>query len=188
MNEQFGLGISVYRSLNPNENNYENYKALAKIADNYITKTNKTVKLFAFDSEHENDIVAAHHIFNLAKMKENIEIIPYIGDEESFLTNFKECERMIAIRFHSAILSDIYKIPFLPIAYSNKMQNLMNDRNFTGELIKLEELTPEILIDEIVDKIISGEGLCKNFTTNQGSSNIHFKELEKLLKIDNKKL
>ena len=57
---------------------------------------------------------------------------------------------MIAIRFHSAILSDIYKIPFLPIVYSNKMQNLLDDMNFKGRSIDLNNLNDNLEIESIV--------------------------------------
>lgn len=176
-----GLGISVYRSLRPNENNYENYQVLARIADNYIDKTGEKVKLFAFDSEKENDVTAAYHIFNLVKEKEKIEIVPYMGNQEHFLSEFKKCKRIIAIRFHSAILSDVYNIPFLPVIYSNKMQNLLNDRCFNGNSIKLENLTNEINVDNLVNEIVSGESLFNNFINEKGSSSIHFEELAKIL-------
>ncbi len=117
-----GLGISCYRSLKSNENNYNNYVALSKIADGYIEKTENNVYLFAFNFENENDLSAAHHVKNLSRRKDKIVIIPFLGNVEEFLSSIQKCETMIAIRFHSAILSDIYKIPFLPIVYSNKMQ------------------------------------------------------------------
>lgn len=176
-----GLGISVYRSLRTGENNQNNYYALAQIADKYIERTGKKVSLFAFDSENENDLSAAHHIFNLAGKKENIEIVPYIGNQDEFLDKFQNCERMIAIRFHSAILSDIFNIPFLPIVYSNKMQNLLDDRGFDGVIIKIEDLNMKLDLESVVDNIISGKKLFKKFIQNKGNSNIHFDELEKII-------
>ena len=177
-----GLGISVYRSIKGNETNFENYKAISQIADKYIIKTGKKVRLFAFDSENENDVVAAHYILNFAEEKDKIEIIPYIGDETLFLSEFKKSERMIAIRFHSAILADSFKIPFLPIVYSNKMKNLISDRGFDGKMIMLEDLNMELDFETIVNDIVSGKGLFYNFLDNKGNSNMHFDELEMLLK------
>lgn len=176
-----GLGISVYRSTNYPENSYSNYKFLAALSDNYIRKTGKQVKLFAFDTERENDLAAAHHIYNMSKEKSNIIIVPYLGDEQLFLSQFEACERMVAIRFHSAILSDIFKIPFLPIVYSNKMRNLLEDRNFSGLVINVKELNMNLVVDDVVNTIIDGKNLFTNFTNRDKNETIHFEELEKLL-------
>ncbi len=182
VNNKNGLGICAYRSLKFKENNLDNYNALAKIADIYIEKTKKRVKLFAFDSGSENDIAAAYYIYKLAEKKEYIDIIPYISNQDEFLKEFKSVERMIAIRFHSAILADIFRIPFLPIIYSNKMENFLKDRGYTGIAIKTKNLNMNLNIDNIVNKIILGEEIFNNFIKYKGNSKIHFDELEKLLK------
>lgn len=178
--DQSGLGISAYRSIREPEYNFDSYKILAAIADEYIRRTGKNVKLFAFDSENENDLSAAMHIFNFAEEKENFEIIPYLGDETYFLEQFEACERMIAIRFHSAILADIFKIPFLPVIYSNKMSNFLIDRAYVGPAFALKELSLMRDLDSLVDTIIKGEGLFNKFTGDEHNSDLHFVELEKI--------
>lgn len=179
--KKYGLGISAYRSLKSNEINYINYSTLANIADDYIEKTGKKVLLFAFDSEMENDLSSAHHILNLSRRKDKIEIIPYLGDEHSFINEMSACERIIAIRFHSAILADKLNIPFLPIVYSNKMESFLNDRGYEHKIIKIDELNDSLDIDDTVNKIIDGETLFNKFLSNNGNSIIHFEELAKLL-------
>lgn len=104
-----------------------------------------------------------------------------MGDEQLFLSQFEACERMVAIRFHSAILSDIFKIPFLPIVYSNKMRNLLEDRNFSGLVINVKELNMNLVVDDVVNTIIDGKNLFTNFTNRDKNETIHFEELEKLL-------
>lgn len=176
-----GLGISVYRNQDDSENSFAAYEALAYIADEYINKTNKPVRLFAFDTEHENDLAAAHHVYKLAKNNNNIEIIPYLGDEECFLEQFSRSEKMVAIRFHSAILSDVFNIPFLPIAYSNKMKNLMHDRHYEGKVFEFSDLNKMGELDHIVEMLVTGTGLCDKFTGTPNSSFSHFSEFEKML-------
>ena len=176
-----GLGISAYRSIRNPIYNYPNYQFLAALADEYIKRTDKSVTLFAFDSENENDLAAAFHIFNLATEKKNIEIIPYLGDEKRFLEQFESCERMIAIRFHSAILADIFEIPFLPVVYSNKMNNLLHDRGYKGLSFELKDFNSDLAVDKIVDTIITGDDIFIDFTGNRHNANIHFNELEKIL-------
>ena len=177
----YGLGISAYRSMQPGEKNLEHYRALARIADGYVKKTGKKVALLAFDCERENDLSAAHHIHHLAEEKAAMDIVPYLGDPRPFLTKFRACEKMIAIRFHSAILADLYQIPFLPVIYSNKMQNFLDDRAFEGRALKLNELDDKLETESMADLIVDGDQLFSSFMGGRGNASLHFNELEKLL-------
>lgn len=177
-----GLGISAYRSTKTDESNFETYQVFASIADDFVQRTGKKVKLFAFDSENENDLVAAHHIYQFSRSKEAIEIIPYLGNHNVFLAEFKKCEYMIAVRFHSAILSDVFKIPYIPVAYSNKMKNLMSDREFTGDVVNLEDLKKGFDTYNLVEKLVNKQGVFNAFLDSKGTSTIHFFEFENLLK------
>lgn len=176
-----GLGISVYRSQAVDENNCENYRALAAIADEYIRKTGKSVHLFAFDTGNENDLVAAHLIKKEAKHKENFTIEPYLGDQDDILRKIKACERIIAVRFHSAILADVFRIPFLPVIYSDKTKHLLQDRGFNGLSLRLSDLTSKLDAGEIADMLIEGTNLFTLFLEDKSTAMIHFNELEKLL-------
>lgn len=172
------LGISAYRSMSKNENNLDNYLTLARISDEFINKTGKSVKLFCFDTENENDLSAAHHIYNFAKNKTKISIIPYLGNINEFLKEFSSCEKMIAIRFHSAVLSEVFNIPFVPVAYSNKMANLMIEKGFS-RLIKLNDLTVEKTISsEFVDNLISGLNTYYPNSQININSSLHFEKLK----------
>lgn len=177
-----GLGISAFRSTHKGENNYQNYQALAKIADEYIKKNNKIVRIFAFDSEAENDLSAAHHIFELIDNKNMVKIIPYIGNFDNFLSEFGGCECHIAIRFHSAILSDIFKIPFYPVAYSNKMKEFICDKFPDFDLINISSLQLDKFdFFSVVENLSNLTSLCSS-TRCDNNSKIHFDELEILWK------
>lgn len=179
--KRYGLGITAYRSIQPGEKNLEHYLALARIGDSFIKKTGKRVALLAFDCERENDLSAAHHIYRLAEEKAFMEIVPYLGDTKSFLAKFRACEKMIAIRFHGAILADMYQIPFLPVIYSNKMQNFLDDRAFEGKALKLSELDDKLETGSLADHMVDGKQLFTSFMAGQGNASLHFNELEKLL-------
>lgn len=176
-----GLGISVYRSVRGGESNFQNYAALARVADRYIQTTGKPVRLLAFDSERENDLSAAHHIVNLAKEKDKLQIVPYLGDQDRFLREFSACEQMIAIRFHSAILADALKIPFLPVAYSNKMFNLMEDRQYEGRILALSDLDESLDEAGMVKQLLDPGALFSSFLEGRGNASDHFDRLEELL-------
>jgi polysaccharide pyruvyl transferase WcaK-like protein len=176
------LGVSVYRSLSNKENNLSNYIVLAKIIDDFILKTNKSVRIFAFDTENENDLSAAHHVFNLCKNIEKIQILPYLGNENEFLTRYAECEKMIGIRFHSAIISDLLKIPFLPIIYSNKMRNWLEDNHFAGEYLYIENFKEDLIdVEKLVDELIEGSNLFYRDNERENNFELHFNKLRELL-------
>lgn len=177
-----GLGISVYRSSKLGEINFANYEALAQITDTYIDLTEKPVRLFAFDIEYENDLVAAHHVLNLSRRKDKIEIIPYLGEHSLLIDKMNECERFICIRFHSAVLSDKLCIPFLPIIYSNKMESFLEDYGYRGKLFYLGDLKIDNLdINEIVRIIIDGSQIFNQFNKSSSNSLLHFEKLSELL-------
>ena len=177
-----GLGISAFRSTHAGENNYDNYQALAKIANEYIKKNNKVVKIFAFDSETENDLAAAHHILDLIENKNMVKVVPYIGNIERFLSEFSSCECQIAIRFHSAILSDLFKIPFYPIAYSNKMKEFIGDKFPNFNVINISSLQVDKLdCLNVVEDLSNLTSLCSP-SSYENNSKIHFDELERLWK------
>lgn len=175
-----GLGISAFRSTHLGENNYQNYQALAKIADEYIKRNNKIVKIFAFDSETENDLAAAHHIFALIENKHMVEIVSYIGNINNFLLEFSSCECHIAIRFHSAVLSNVFKIPFYPIAYSNKMKEFIEDKFPNFNLINISNLqVDKFNFLKVVEDLSNLTELCSS-TYFENNSKTHFDELERL--------
>lgn len=177
---RYGLGITAYRSKSVNEINFQNYQALAEIANNYIERTQEMVAIFAYDSESENDLAAAHHIFHLIDNKDKVKIIPYLGNIEMFLNEFSSCAKVIAIRFHGAILSNVYEIPCIPIIYSNKMDNLLKDNKYRDYKITIENLTIEELdIKKITEDLIIGSNLFVRDTDN--NAYLHFEELSKLI-------
>lgn len=177
------LGISVYRSLSNNIDNWQTYESLAKIADSYIEETKGKVKLLAFDCERENDLIGAYYIKKLSKYPENVEIIPYLSNIDKFLVEFSTCDMIIAIRFHSAVLAGVYNIPFIPIAYSNKMKNLITDNKKESKVYELKKLSEDY--NEIVEKITNNNLFSFDNINglNNGSLN-HFISIEKLLEED----
>jgi len=177
------LGISAYRIRNEKNDNVSIYNTLSLIIDEFIEITGNEVKLFSFDTLSENDIVAAEYIYKNVKCKEKVHIVNYLGNYISFLEEIETCSSFIAIRFHSAILSSMYGIPFLPVIYSNKMRNLIHDNNFNGTVFDLCELKNEKNASKIVKQIIEKKELCIiNGVDKKQSSENHFSFLRKLCK------
>lgn len=137
------LGISAFRSIDQPNINFDLYARLAEEVKslNNIYDFSK-INLFAFNSENQNDLSACHHIKQLLEnsIDLKIEIIPYLGDNlNQFLKEFQQTNLMISIRFHSAILCDIYRIPYFPIAYSNKLKNYILDNQSHNRVYDINE-------------------------------------------------
>lgn len=179
---KYGLGISVYRSKNKNVNNYRNYKYLSTLADRFIQVTNKSVALFSFDSENENDLVAAHYIKQFSRNKSKIEIVPYLSNTEDFINEFTKSEKIVGIRFHSSVLALRLGVPLLAVYYSNKAKNLMKDLGMENYSLSLSELsTSSELLNSIENNTHFGT-LNKAVRENMSlASKGHFIELEKLM-------
>ncbi len=141
------LGISAYRRAKTN--NYKVYKKLAIIADRYIQKTNKKVLLFAFDMENENDISAAFTIKDLCKNKDKIEIILHNDNGDNIIKNMARCERIIGIRLHCSVLAIRMGKPFIPIIYSKKTHDLLDDLNYREKRFNIDNFE----IDEVLETL-----------------------------------
>lgn len=137
------LGISVYRSIGNTGKNNIHYKTLAEVADKYILDNSGEVYLIAFDAETENDLAAAYHVKSYMKNPEKAKIVGYSGNVKELTSALEICEKIIAVRFHSAILALIYKVPFIPIIYSNKLENLLADIENKEEKFYLDNLTSD---------------------------------------------
>lgn len=179
---KYGLGISVYRSKNKDVNNYSNYKYLSNLADHFIELTDKSVGLFAFDSENENDLVAAHYIKQLSRNKSKIKIVPYLANTEEFMNEFTKSEKIVGIRFHSAVLALKSGVPLLSVYYSNKTKNLMKDLEMENYSLSISELSTSSKLVNSIENNTNFGILHKDVRESISvDSKGHFIELEKLM-------
>lgn len=131
--------------------------------------------------EHEGDDEAIQHILNLIPdeliihtrthlFKTNIEEVLSVIANSSFV---------VASRFHAMILGWVYNKPVFPIAYSNKMINVMQDASFTGlytDFAGLEALQPEQVFDCINTNAI-------NVSSQALHAERHFEKLDSYLSL-----
>ncbi|WP_431800754.1 polysaccharide pyruvyl transferase family protein [Halobacillus andaensis] len=110
--------------------NYKKYNTkMVQLIENKV-KNGSKVKLFSF-CEKEGDLVIAKLIKeNVQKQyREKVEIINYEGDIEGFLKEFQSCGAIIGTRFHSIVLALLLGQRLLPIIYSDKTYNILEDLN-----------------------------------------------------------
>lgn len=159
------LGISAYRGANNPDAAYVYYSKMADIADRFVKRTGKKVLIFAFDSGLENDLAAAYNILDRMERKEQARIVAHISEPDRLIDCFSKCSAVISVRFHSAILCMNLGIPFVPVIYSGKMENLLNDIGYTGARYYLDRLG-NIDTDALLNSVIDKEGLCKSIDSS----------------------
>ena len=122
------LGISLLHRADDKED-CPYYRAMAEAADEWIRKTGKGVILMAFDSGKEDDLFACRAVQLLMKFPEKTEIV-FHHDGTEIPAAFSRCEKIIGARFHSMVLALRMVIPFFPVFFREKMQNLILDLNY----------------------------------------------------------
>lgn len=136
--EKKEIGISLIHHLEREtlKKNYDNYlRKLAEISKYYIAE-GYSVRLFSF-CEYEKDMVAINDLCSLMTNNEleHITVSNYTGNIYMFLEDIANLKLFITSRFHSMILGLKFNVPIIPICYSQKCSNVLNDMDFPKENI-----------------------------------------------------
>jgi len=134
------LGISVINIKSDSDQTGAYLRKLAQMVDRYLVEqADGVVRLFGFNGGAGNDGTAIERLVALTDggNRGRIETHQYGPGVslEGFLDCFADCDFHICTRFHSLVLSLMYRIPFLPIAYSNKTTNLLHDLGFSARSV-----------------------------------------------------
>ena len=145
------LGISLFHRLGDSKD-CEYYKKMARAADHYIETTGKNVILMAFDTGSENDGFACKRVKKMMRHGEKASIV-YHGYNDEIINAYRECEKVIGARFHSAVLAMKMGIDFFPIIYRDKMRNLLDDVGYPVAGCDIDDIS----MDEIKRFLDSGK-------------------------------
>lgn len=143
------VGFSVVSARNGiNEENY--LKKYAELIEFY-QKENYEIYLFSF-CENQGDGKTINSIIDLVSSHKNLNKIIYNGDIDKFLDVYSSMEQMYCGRFHAMILSMVFDQKIFPVIYSKKMLNVLDDIDYRGETINLENffsIQPDKLLNQI---------------------------------------
>lgn len=127
------------------------FEGITKIIHHCISNNLKVV-FFSFCNE-EGDLKSIEKITrNYLDLK--FEIYSYEGDLDIFLRNFNKCKYIVATRFHAMIIGWKLKKYVLPVIYSEKQLNVIQDIEFSGNYWNL--LNSEILTEEKIGAFLNG--------------------------------
>lgn len=112
----------------------------------------KKYNIYILNFNMEQDIAASKRVFQRCNYNSNVQIINYNGDFSIIDKVYKKSKFVIGTRLHSIILSWIYNIPVIPIAYDEKIINILISYKFNGRYYRINELDD-----------ISGEDVCEAF-------------------------
>lgn len=173
-----GIGFSIVGPLGKvrqiDRNSYvEKYVSLI---DSYIAE-GKLIKLFSFCKD-EGDEEIITEIYNKLSKQENVEKVFYDGNINNFLRIYSSVEAVYCGRFHAMILSMVFDQHMMPIVYSKKMVNVLNDINFEGNFVEFAKFN-EIDISTTRKDIISNK---YDISKEKIQAKNHFSNLDKFLK------
>lgn len=152
----FSLDTSDYQVRNDNKaiisvidlswrNNLNKYteiydKKMVEITDYFVNKGYEVV-LTSF-SKFEGDENAIKRIMKLLpeKNKRNVRTHFYNGNIKETINEIATCKTIIASRFHANILGLLFNKNIIPIIYSNKTANLLEDVKFEGVNSTIENI------------------------------------------------
>ncbi len=119
---------------------HDNYvKNIKDIATEFAKKGSRVV-LMSF-CEEEGDTKTAREIYNQMPIyhRKYVEVYTHTNINNS-LSKLKKCKGIVATRFHSMIIGFILEKPMIPILYSEKALNVLNDIDFKGIYYNLENI------------------------------------------------
>lgn len=151
-------------------------KSIVKSINMFIKKGYKCV-LMSF-CELEGDLKAINKIIENIGNKNNIEIYKYKDNIEEAINLISTFEIFVASRFHANILGILLNTCIIPLIYSNKTINVLNDLKLGDIAIKMEDIDL-IYNEEYINKRL----IQKNELDAEISKfNLQFQKLDKVLK------
>ena len=99
---------------------------------------------------------------------------------DDIINVIQNSESILASRFHGVILGLVFKKKVLPIIYSNKTLNTLNDIGFKGNIIDIRELPNNTNIQDLIHNISFGVDT-EYFSSISKKASLHFEQLDKVL-------
>lgn len=150
----FGLNAKQYKSrINKtvviSVINLEGRADLSKYADGYETKIAEISEKYAQEGyrvilmsfcKAEGDEGAISRILQRTQ-GDNISSYYYDGNIDKALKVLSSSEIIIGTRFHAVVLGLVFQKKLIPIIYSNKTKNMLNDIDYKGKMLEIDKMS-----------------------------------------------
>jgi len=125
---RLGISVNSLNNIGISKNKEKYIRGIERIISFYEDKYD--IWLLSF-CENEGDLDACEEIIKRFGLEKKISIYNHTKVEDSleFLRTFNA---MICTRFHASVLAIILGIPFVPIIYSDKTTNMLDDIGYNG--------------------------------------------------------
>ncbi|MCQ4690835.1 polysaccharide pyruvyl transferase family protein [Clostridium sp. SL.3.18] len=131
------IDMSLRKELLRFSDEYE--KLIDRLLD-YFWAEGYEIVAMSFCKGEKDDEFIGRLMGKYASSNGELEYYSYQGNIKEALGKIQECEIVVGTRFHSMILAWIYGKKVLPIVYNDKMQNVINDYEYKGSYINLEDM------------------------------------------------
>lgn len=179
INENFVL-ISVCKYTEDEEKLEYYTNGLSKIIK-YLISINKKIVLLGM-CEKYGDLSIIKKIIKDNDLNSCIKVVSYpIDDCDNCLSYIKSAEFIIATRYHAMILGWLFHKPVLPIIYSDKMKNVIEDTGKNIQYITCQNIN-DFKYDIYFEKVFKNiNNYINDFDTDIENSNLHFNLLDNIL-------
>lgn len=109
---------------------------IVEIIHNYMSMNLKCVLLSLCHNQGDYDLCNKIN----EKSGGQAEVLDYDGNIQVVMQCIKNAEYVIASRFHAIITSLVFGVPCLPVIYSDKTSNMLNDIEFNGMCCHIDAL------------------------------------------------
>lgn len=132
------LGISLMHRAGDRED-CAYYRTMAEIADAWIRKTGNDVILMAFDTGREDDVFACQAVKSRMSFSDHAEIVAHRDGTEIPIA-YAQCEKIIAARFHAAVLALRMGKQLYPLIFREKARNLLEDLEYPYPACSIDDI------------------------------------------------
>ena len=137
------VGISLIDTKNREklQNSEEQYISFLVKNICYLIEQGKKIYLYSF-CEYEGDNNCSNKVLKQLpeEYKNSVIEVIYKGETEEYINLYSKMEYAICTRFHSMILSTIFRQKLMVISYSNKISNVFKELKLGKKCYELKEL------------------------------------------------
>lgn len=141
INKNSKVGISIinlYRNKLLNKDEYDRFRdTFVDFCRWVIDECKVDLYLFPFQIGHEGDLVECEYLRE--RINSNKVVIVDTANLYNFLSSFNKMDYFVAMRYHSVLLSIIFKKPFMAISYHPKVISMMEENSLSQYLIRTDD-------------------------------------------------